>query len=198
MKRPLLAKLAIGLPLFALGGFVAMPAAAQSASESVNQLIVYGDDPCPQSSGEEIVVCARRPEGERYRIPAALRESSDPANESWAARAQSFEMVGDFGILSCSPAGLGGSFGCTERLIEQAYRERENSTDTRFTQLIEAERERRLSAIDEEAARQQAAVEALEREYQERLEAERDAEIAPDGTTTSPATDNSLALPPED
>ena len=45
------------------------PALAQADGEKVNQLIVYGDDPCPQSSADQITVCARKGESERYRIP---------------------------------------------------------------------------------------------------------------------------------
>ena len=52
----------------------AMPAHATDKPERITSLIVYGEDPCPQSEGEEIVVCARRPESERYRIPKKLRE----------------------------------------------------------------------------------------------------------------------------
>src|SRR5918996_799994 len=54
------------------------------ADPRVNQLIIYGDDPCPQSTSDEIIVCARLPEGDRYRIPPNLRENpEDPENQSW-------------------------------------------------------------------------------------------------------------------
>ena len=36
----------------------------------IRGVVVYGDDPCPQSTADEVVVCARRPDDERYRIPA--------------------------------------------------------------------------------------------------------------------------------
>ena len=42
-----------------------VPATAQAEGERINQLIVYGDDPCPQSSANEITVCARKDETER-------------------------------------------------------------------------------------------------------------------------------------
>ena len=60
------------------------PAAAQGAPEpKVNQLIIYGDDPCPTSPDDTITVCARKEEAERFRIPEILRESSAPSNEAW-------------------------------------------------------------------------------------------------------------------
>jgi hypothetical protein len=93
--------------------------------EKIRQLIVYGSDPCPPSTGEEIVVCARRPETERYRIPENLREPEpDPESESWAARAESLEYVGRSGIDSCSPVGPGGMTGCLTELIRRAREER--------------------------------------------------------------------------
>src|SRR3546814_14749889 len=52
--------------------------AAQAGSERVNLVIVYGDDPCPQSQGSDIVVCARKGEEERYRIPEPLRRDPNP------------------------------------------------------------------------------------------------------------------------
>lgn len=99
-----------------------MPAAAQPSD---NVLIIYGNDPCPTSNGEEIVVCARLPESERYRIPEALRETRElPADLSWRQRAQALEYVGATGIQSCSPAGPGGFTGCTQELLRAARAER--------------------------------------------------------------------------
>lgn len=56
----------VALPLL----FPALPAQAQR-SERV--LVIFGNDPCPtNASGDEIIVCARRPESERYRIPQQI------------------------------------------------------------------------------------------------------------------------------
>ena len=102
-------------------GFAPVPAAAQDdPGDKVNVLDVYGDDPCPPSSSEEIVVCRRLDEGDRFRIPEALRSSDDPANDAWAQRIKSFETVGDFGPLSCTPVGPGGELGCTAKMIAAA------------------------------------------------------------------------------
>jgi len=150
-----------------------VPAAAQDAAgDRVNTVIVYGDDECPQSDGGDIVVCARLEESERFRIPEALRQSTDPENEPWANKVRAYETVGSFGALSCSPAGSGGELGCTAKMIEAAYRERETGSDVRAGELIAAAREERLSTVDAEAAATQARVEELEREYMARVEAE--------------------------
>ena len=41
---------------------VSLLQAQDAPGEKVNQLIIYGDDPCPPSQGGEITVCARKPE----------------------------------------------------------------------------------------------------------------------------------------
>ena len=162
----------------------------EEGSERVNQVIVYGDDACPPSTGDEITVCARKEEAERYRIPEILRQSDDPANVAWSERVTAYETVGKFGTMSCSPSGIGGWTGCTQMLIDAAYAEKEGGSDVRFSELIEQERAKRLSTIDEEAAAQQERVEMLEKEYEARLAAERDAAL--------PNETPSLALPPID
>jgi hypothetical protein len=149
-------------------GAISAPAAAQDEAR-VNQLIVYGEDECPPSREGEITVCARLDESERYRIPPDLRQSSDPENQPWAARVKSFEAIGAFGPLSCTPVGLGGELGCTAKMIEAAYAERENSSSVRMAELVAQAREERLSTIDDEAAATQARVEQIEREYMARI-----------------------------
>jgi hypothetical protein len=124
-------------------------------------------------------------EQERFRIPEALRQSSDPANESWASRVRSYEAVGDFGPLSCSPVGAGGELGCTAQFIEAAYAERRSGPGVRAGELIAAARAERLETIDEEAADTQARVEVLEREYLERVEREDAGEVAPPSAPSS-------------
>src|SRR4030095_7466410 len=95
---------------------VAQPTAAER--QQIRQIVVYGTDPCPPSSDKELIVCARRPESERYRVPKSLREPEPtPESESWAARAEALETVGRQGIQSCSPVGPGGASGCLEQFI---------------------------------------------------------------------------------
>lgn len=112
---------------------LAVGAAAQVPSISrqggIRQVIVYGTDPCPRS-GDEIVVCARRPNADRYRIPEELRTTpNNPNADSWALRAEAIEYVGAGGTQSCSPVGPGGATGCLQQFISQARRER-TATDT--------------------------------------------------------------------
>ena len=94
-------------------------------AQRVNEIIVYGTDPCPRSTDDEVVVCARKPEGERYRIPERFRSSgSRQEREAWANKAIAFETYGRTGINSCSPVGPAGFTGCTQQLISQAFKER--------------------------------------------------------------------------
>lgn len=108
----------------AAAGFAlpATPAAAQD--DKIAEVIVYGNDPCPRSTDSEVVVCARKPESERYRIPERYRESGPrQTRESWANRAKSFEYVGRTGIQSCSAVGPGGYTGCLQNMIDAAKAE---------------------------------------------------------------------------
>lgn len=165
---------------------VPLDARVNTRDEKVNQLIIYGNDACPQSNEAEMVICVRRGEQERYRIPESLRGVDSPQSEAWANKVQAYESVGAFGNLSCSPVGAGGSLGCTQQLIDKAYAEKKDGSSVRFGELIAAEREKRLSTIDEDAAAQQARVEEAEKAYfdqRQRQEAEQD---AASGKTTAP------------
>lgn len=182
---------AIATALTALAiGAAAIPAFAQQASEpKVNMVIVYGNDRCPESTDDTIVVCPRLDEGERYRIPPELRATESPANESWTQRVRSMEYVGQTGTASCSPVGVGGWTGCTGRLIKQARDEKANSPGVRAAELIAAEREKRLAGIDADAASTQAEVEQQE----EQLIARRKLEEQASG---NPVTSDPAAPPP--
>lgn len=108
---------------------LAAPAAAQSAP-NVAEIIVYGNDPCPRSTDDQVVVCARRPEAERYRIPPKMRTSGTPQEmESWARKAESLQTVGQTGINSCSPVGPAGYTGCLTRVIQEAKGQRKQQAD---------------------------------------------------------------------
>ncbi|MBB4838091.1 MULTISPECIES: hypothetical protein [Sphingomonas] len=93
-----------------------MPAAAHAQSSAQNSvLIIYGNDKCPtNSNGEEIVVCKRLDEAERFRIPSNLRDQGGPPQktESWAVRSQDAVTAGNFGTGSCTSVGANGSTGC--------------------------------------------------------------------------------------
>lgn len=96
----------------------AAPAAAQGTYRE-RSVVVYGTDACPKPANpDEIVVCTRRPEEERFRIPRNIREQDatniarrDNVAEQRAALASGRPSAA--GIGSCSPVGPGGMIGCT-------------------------------------------------------------------------------------
>ena len=107
-----------------MAGAAALPAPAEAQDSSVSEIIVYGNDPCPRSTDDQVVVCARRPEAERYRLPEKFRPSGTrQQKEAWANRARAIETVGATGINSCSPVGPGGFTGCLTQVIKQARQE---------------------------------------------------------------------------
>lgn len=112
--------------LLALVTFALLASALPAATgERVSTLVVFGNDPCPRSSADEIVVCARQPESERYRIPKSLRkqEYNEARDGSWAGTARVLEYVNRQGIPgSCSPNGSFGQTGCFRRFIEENRR----------------------------------------------------------------------------
>lgn len=165
-------RLLIAVPLL----FAAAPALAQDAPEpKVNQLIIYGNDECPVSADDTITVCARKAEAERFRIPQILRQSSSPQNEAWNNKVLAYERVSKTGTMSCSPVGAGGWTGCSGRLIDAAYAEKQSDESIRFGQLIAEERAKRLSTIDKDAAKTQTDVEKLEDQMEARQKAEAEA-----------------------
>ena len=111
-------------------GMTALPTPALAQQDAIAEVIVYGTDPCPRSSNNEVVVCARKPEGERFRIPEKLR-TGGPRQErqAWANRAKALETVGSTGTFSCSPVGPGGYTGCLTRVIKEAREQRKQSAE---------------------------------------------------------------------
>lgn len=188
------------LLLFALilaGSVAALPAAAQQSTvegEKINQVIVYGEDKCEQSSPDEIVVCSRLPETERYRVPQIFRGGSplDPRNEAWANKIVAVERVGRFGTDSCSPTGLGGFTGCTRALVEGAKAERKAADKTDWQTMIADERAKRIAGIDAASDEVEAATVAEEKALAERQR--RAAELEERGG--APATDAPAADTP--
>ena len=146
------------------------PVAAQTGQEKVSQVIVYGNDQCkPSEDPNEIVVCARLPESERYRIPEMFRNDPEkPANQSWTQRAVALERAGRFGIDSCSPVGMGGFTGCSQELIRNAYAEKRAKDKLDWEKMTADARAERMKKLDAEAA----LVEARVREAEARKKAQ--------------------------
>ena len=136
---------------------------AVAPSEKVNLVIVYGDDPCPGASGQDIVVCGRKPEKDRYRIPEPLRgDPNKPSNQAWGEQYRSLEYVGRSGTESCSPVGGGGFTGCFNKLAKMAKAEKRQADNASWGDLVAAERAKRLSTIDADSYAIEARVKAEE------------------------------------
>ena len=155
---------------------------AKPGDEKINQLIIYGNDKCPESVGDEIVVCARMGEADRYRIPTNLRDDpNDPRNQAMSERIKSYEYVAASGTMSCSPSGAGGFTGCGLAAINKAYAEKAQDPGITVGRLIAAERAKRMAGIDAEAAEVEARVVEFEKgraEREAKLQAELDAKEA--------------------
>lgn len=104
-------------------------AAAQDgrAPQRIRSVTLTGDQKCPASSGDEVVVCHRAEEP--YRIPPALRDSGPIAaqNQSWVNRVAEIDRVSQVaGGLpdTCSPVGTGGQSGCGLQASRNYYAQR--------------------------------------------------------------------------
>jgi hypothetical protein len=112
-------------PLFAAMATLAALPTPVSAQRAERVLVIFGNDQCPtNASGDEIIVCARRPETERYRIPKEVRpRTQSPQSQSWAVRSQSAMSAGRTGTGSCSAVGSGGWTGCWAEQMRAAKAE---------------------------------------------------------------------------
>lgn len=86
--------------------------------DRVRNVTLTGNEQCPKSTGDEIVVCSRINPDEQFRIPKPLRDSAEPAarNQAWANRTKTAETISRqaAGLPdTCSPVGTGGQTGCT-------------------------------------------------------------------------------------
>jgi hypothetical protein len=112
------------------GGLAALPVPAVAQQGNIAEIVVYGTDPCPRSTDDQVVVCARRPEAERYRIPEKLRESGNrQQTQAWAAKSKVLETVGNTGTNSCSTVGPGGFTGCLTQVINEARTQRRQQAE---------------------------------------------------------------------
>lgn len=182
--------IALATPAFGQDAGPDGPAAPDPAAEAdaaalrINQVSVYGDDACPEGQGDEIVVCRRYGEDERYRIPQELRTNpNDTSRESWTARVIALERVGRTGTDSCSPVGGGGMTGCTQQLINNYVAERRASRNGDWEDAVAAARRERMDGFDAEA---RAVEEQVTRDEQARVAREAAADSAPTGGAAAP------------
>lgn len=130
MMRQLLA-ITTTLVAGVMGIGMTAPASAQAGQRT---LIIYGDEPCPTSNGEEIIVCQRRPANEQFRIPKELREAGPDAGDATpGSRVAAMDSASapQTGMDTCSPVGAGGQTGCFRQAANANKRIRkENRADT--------------------------------------------------------------------
>jgi hypothetical protein len=98
------------------------PKNADTSQPRQRMVTVFGTEACPKpASPDEVVVCARLPDSEIYRIPTRLREATKRVSPFQANRSL---LLGDASggaggsIGSCSVNGPGGSIGCTRNQID--------------------------------------------------------------------------------
>lgn len=121
-----IALLAISSP--ALAEDQSLGDAQQSAPpERISFLVTFGTEKCPEAVGDEIMVCAVQPEGDRYRIPKPVRANSESpvAGESWTSAAESLDGYGRAVLPnSCSVNGSNGFTGCMQQALQKWHAER--------------------------------------------------------------------------
>lgn len=119
-----------------LAALIALPALASAQDnqagtgqppQRIRSVTLTGEQKCPKSVGNEVVVCSRL--DQPYRIPKQLRNDGPiPAqNQSWVNRAATMDQVGRVaGGLpdTCSAVGTGGQSGCALARNQQYAAER--------------------------------------------------------------------------
>lgn len=103
-------------------GSVAVPTFAQTIGKPADpvqeqrriiNVVVYGDDDCPVAKApDEVVVCSRRPETEKFRLPPAVRSQTQRPEEGGGSRALAIDQIGRAGPDSCTAVGPAGASGC--------------------------------------------------------------------------------------
>ena len=100
----------------AAGTLAALSAGSASAQTRDRVIDIYGSDKCPANNGQDIVVCRKHPETERYRIPKDLRDS-EPAPQAAGGNVGALSAVNTTGgtgvqVQSCNAIGAGVAAGC--------------------------------------------------------------------------------------
>ncbi len=100
-----------------VAGLASTPAAAQQADRVID---IYGNDRCPSSNGQDIVVCVRHKDSERYRIPQTLREQAPSPQAAGNNGLAAMQSTGASGVQinSCNTIGAGVAVGCTKQAAD--------------------------------------------------------------------------------
>jgi hypothetical protein len=194
MEKPRMTRLTASLIATSLL-FSAANVQAQDAAGTdpkINTVIIFGKDECPESTDDQINVCAILVEADRYRIPPSLRsDPNDIRNESWTNRVIGYQFVGREGTMSCSASGAGGFTGCGLKEIDKAYLEKSKDPGLAFGLLIAEERRKRLAGIDAEAEEVEQRVKQFEKERAEKEAREANGGVTPE----DPGADTDLPSP---
>jgi len=98
-----------------------------SPPERISFLVTFGAEKCPDAVGDEIMVCAAQPEGDRYRIPKPVRANSETpvAGGSWTSAVESLDGYARAVLPnSCSVNGSNGFTGCLQQALQKWHAER--------------------------------------------------------------------------
>ena len=111
--------------LFAGGLMMPAPSLAQATQ---SEIVVFGTDPCPRATDDEVVICRRLPESMRYRMPETYRDTSTfQERQTWTNKSKTLQTVGSTGIGRCSAVGPGGHTGCLMQEIQTARQARQEA-----------------------------------------------------------------------
>jgi len=114
-----------------LAGGMALPTPVLAQNQA--EILVFGTDPCPRSTDDEVVVCRRLPESLRFRMPDQYRQPGTfQEKQSWTNKSKALQTVGSTGIGSCSAVGPGGYTGCLTQEI-QANRQAQKQAEEEAT-----------------------------------------------------------------
>jgi hypothetical protein len=119
------------------------PTADADTSQPRQRLVtVFGNEECPKpTSPDEVVVCARLPDSEIYRIPKQLRSADNrrvspfQANRALLLGDASGGAGGSIG--SCSAVGAGGMIGCSQQQVDAWAQDRTSRMQTGRTEIPE-------------------------------------------------------------
>ena len=102
--------------------------AAAIENERWSFLITYGEEDCPEAQEGEILVCAERPESERYRIPSTVYKKPELPHTGDQSLTAANETLEGFARLSrpnsCSVVGSNGWTGCQAAALRQWFAEK--------------------------------------------------------------------------
>lgn len=102
------------------GAFTALPSTPAAAQNQDRIIDVYGDEKCPASNGQQIVVCHRHSKDEQFRIPKDLRDQ-EPAPQARGGNVNAVSAVNSTGgtgtmqVGSCNTIGAGVNAGCDKQ-----------------------------------------------------------------------------------